>query len=273
MHSAAFPVLWTGSALVCPMTPTDMTPTAASVSWHGSRLIRCLNELTVSNVALSPGQFAGRLGQLVDLADSISISAVHARLHRQVFEPAGAPRRAIVDQFLRVRRSLIQSVVASCAGQPGTSRIRLPPAAAELPPDAETAAAPYMKFYAAHQRDIDPRIQRLHADIRAAAAGLSPELAQLGALDEVMTNTLSLHRRKFFSAVPRLLGRRFRQGFEACRRTPPDNRHGAAPWDHFHREICTEMRGLLLAEIETRLLPVIGLIEAVNAEENPDIHE
>ena len=252
---------------------TDMTPTTASVSWHGSRLIRCLNDLSRSHVSLSPGQFAGRLGQLVDLADSISISAAHARLHRQAFEPSGAPRQAILDQFLRVRRSMIESVVASCAGQPGASRIRLPAAAEDLPADAATAVAPYMKFYTAHQRDIDPRIQRLHADVRDAAAGLSPELAQLGALDEVMSNTLSLHRRKFFGAVPRLLGRHFRQGFEECRQARSDERPGPRSWRHFHQQSCTEMRGLLLAEVETRLLAVMGLIEAVNTEVDHKIDE
>jgi hypothetical protein len=222
--------------------------------------------LSVADVSLSPGQFAGRLGQLVDLADSISISTVHARLNREPFEPTGASRQGILDEFLRARRSMIRSVVASCAGQPGASRIRLPAAATDLPAEAETAVAPYLKFYAAHQRDIDPRIQRLHADVRNAVAGLSPELAQLGALDEVMTNTLSRHRRQFFGAVPRLLRRRIRQGFEECQRTRPDGRTGPTLWGRFQLQVCTEMRALLLAEIETRLLPVIGLIEAASGD-------
>ena len=249
------------------MITTAKPPTTASATWHGSRLVRCLDELSVADAALSPGQFSRRLGQLVDLADSISISTVHARLHRLPFEPTGASRQGILDEFLRVRRSMIRSVIASCAGQPGASRIRPPAIATDLPAEAETAVAPYLQFYAAHQRDIDPRVQRLHADVRHAAAGLSPELAQLGALDEVMTNTLSRHRRTFFAAVPRLLRRRIRQGLEECQQTRPDSRTGATLWGRFQLQLRSEMRALLLAEIETRLLPVIGLIEAASSEE------
>lgn len=229
--------------------------------------------MSVSNVTLSPKQFAGRLGQLVDLADSISISSAHAELQRQVFEPGGASRQAIVDEFLRVRRSIMRSVISSCAGQTGASRARLPEAMAELPPDVATAYAPYMKFYVAHQRDIDPRVQRLLADTRESVAGLSPNLAQLCTLDEVVGNTLSLHRRKFFGAVPRLLARRFEQGFNEHKRARSDGQSGPTSWDQFHRQFCAEMRGLLLAEIETRLLPVTGLIEAINTEEDHNTDE
>jgi hypothetical protein len=250
-----------------------MTQATASVSWNGSRLIRFLTELSVSNVTLSPKQFADRLGQLVDLADSISISTAHARLQRQVFEPSGASRQAILDEFLRVRRSLMQSVINSCAGQAGPSRIRLPAVMEDLPPDVKTAYAPYLKFYAAHQRDMDPRVQRLQADIRESAAGLSPELAQLCSLDEVIGNTLSLHRRKLFGAVPRLLARRFEQGFDAYQQALSGSRSGHASWPDFHRQFCAEMRGLLLAEIETRLLPVTGLIETINTEVDQKIDE
>lgn len=250
-----------------------MTQATAPVSWNGSRLIRVLTELSGSTVTLSPKQFAGRLGQLVDLADSISISTAHGELQGQVFEPGGASRQAILDEFLRVRRSIMQSVISSCSGQAGPSRVRLPAAMADLPPDAATAYAPYAQFYVAHQRDIDPRVQRLLADTRESVAGLSPRLAQLCTLDEVIGNTLALHRRKFFGAVPRLLARRFEQGFNEHQQAQSGGQSGHVSWPDFHRQFCAEMRGLLLAEIETRLLPVTGLIEAINTEEDHKIDE
>ena len=40
-----------------------------------------------------------------------------------------------------------------------------------------------------------------------------------------------------------------------------------------HQRISREMQGLLLAEIEVRLLPVLGIIEALNEEADKNIYE
>ena len=44
-------------------------------------------------------------------------------------------------------------------------------------------------------------------------------------------------------------------------------------WQQVHQQLCSKMQELLLAEIEARLLPVLGLIEATNEHSDNTQHE
>ncbi len=191
---------------------------------------------------------------MIDLADSISLSTALGKLPAMAFEPGadGDGDEPVRERFLSVRTSIIQSVIKSFDPGEGSARIKLPPPPADAPPDAAAAYEPYLRFYRAHQREIDRRVQAVQSQVRAAAAGLAPELARLAALDAALGETLVLHTRKFFAVIPRLLGKHFEQ------------LAGERPPIEWYERFCGDMRGLLLAEIETRLLPVLGLIEALN---------
>ena len=240
-----------------------MTQASSQLSLNGSRLIRHLTDLEVPYVARSPRHFAGRLGRLIDLADSISLSTALGKLPAMAFEPvAVAADEPVRERFLSARTSIIQSVIRSFDPGAGIARIKLPPAPpADAPPDEAAAYEPYLRFYRAHQREIDLRVQRVQSQVRAAAAGLSPELARLAALDAVLGETLALHTRKYFAVIPRLLSKHFAQ------------LAGEYPPAESHERFCGDMRELLLAEIETRLLPVLGLIEALNTHTEKNTYE
>ena len=238
-----------------------MTQASSQLSLNGSRLVRFLTELAVTDVEISHSHFAGRLGQLIDLADSITLSNAHSKLPTMAFEPATVATAAVTDKFLSIRTTIIRSVISSFDPAAGASRIKLPVPRAESPSDTAAAYEPYLRFYRAHQREFDLRIQRLQLQVREAATGLSPELAQLAALDSVLNDTLTLHTRKFFTAIPRLLGKHFEQ------------LAGEYPPMELHERFCDDMQGLLLAEIETRLLPVLGLIEALNTHTDKNTYE
>lgn len=223
-----------------------MTQASPHLAPSGSRLVRFLTDLDVSATAVSHKHFAQRLGQLIDLADSISISSAHGKLRSMAFESRTVSNEAVQREFLRARTAMMQSVIDSFDTGAGTSRIKLPPPTA--------ASEPYLKFYAAHQRQIDLKILRLQAQVRDAVAGLSPGLAQLCALDTALGDTLAVHSRKFFALVPGLLQQYLEPLLD-------ENQDQLAP---LHERLCAKMQGLLLAEIEARLLPVLGLIEATN---------
>ena len=133
---------------------------------------------------------------------------------------------------------------------------------------------PYRRFYSAHQAEMSYRVQDMQGRVREAASCLSPELAQLAMLDKTFEKLLTHRAREFFAVVPKqLLRKRFdflrqelRQEHQV-RKTGVEQDDDPLTWvepsgwlDKFYRE----MRELLLAELEVRLQPVLGLIETLN---------
>ena len=123
------------------------------------------------------------------------------------FEASGVPCDDIRDEFLKVRSNLMQSIMTSFSpSAAGPSRLKLPTVDPREISGTEKACEPYLRFYAGHQRQIDFNIQKLRAEVRQVASGLSPALAQLAALDKTLGSTLSPHARKSFAAIPGLSG-------------------------------------------------------------------
>jgi hypothetical protein len=104
--------------------------------------------------------------------------------------------------------------------------------------------------------------------VRATLAGASPALAKLAAMDAVMEQVVGERERALLATVPRWL----EQHFDRLRRdhgeTPADTPAPDAPpapgkpagWQDM---FCQDVRGVLLAELDLRLQPVEGLLEAL----------
>ena len=154
----------------------------------------------------------------------------------------------------QARAALTEAIRASTT--PGTrARIKWPQPAAESPDDIAADYTPYHRFYLAHQREMETRIGVLRAAVRDALAADVPELRQLAALDAAFDKALGQRERSLLAKVPLLLEKRFVQLREA---------HPASGGlEIFARE----MQGVLLAELETRLQPVTGLIETLSHKE------
>ncbi len=213
-----------------------------------SRLVSELIQLSGRAVALPPRQFADRLGSLIDLSNSVALSATLAGLRRKPFEaiPGGAQRSR--EDFLKVHSAMVSAVMRSLVPGSGPSRIKWPQAE-----DGGTAplAAAYGKFYASHQREMDGRVRGLQERVRDNLMGASPALAELAQLDAALNDALAVHSRQLFSAIPGVVISRAEHllGSEAGDITP---------------RIRADIQGLLLAEVEARLLPVQGLVEALD---------
>ncbi|MEH6582839.1 MAG: DUF3348 family protein [Halioglobus sp.] len=241
-----------------------MSQPSPQVSQSSSRLVRFLSDLTLPDVQVTHRQFSERLAQLIDLPDSIALASAHGNLTTLPFEPASASGEEIREEFLQARTSMLQKVISSFAPGSGTSRIRLPASTAGIPLADEARAEPYLKFYMAHQRQMDFAVQNLRGRVREALTGLSPQLAQLAALDTALGDTLSIHARKFFATVPRLLEQRFSALVDEFQHKPPLSQDQPNDWPQLMQRFGVEMQGLLLAEVEARLLPVLGMVEAIN---------
>ncbi len=220
--------------------------------------------------------FAEKLGQWLDVADAIAVSAaLHARPAPAVDSAAGpAGERAVAVSAIdaectRVRTVLAAAIAKGCAARAGEARLALsaPTAATE----SALAYAPFYRFYLGQQREMDTLIGPLRSQVRAALTGASPTLKQLAALDGVLGETLSARERRLLATVPLLFEKRFAQLFEAHRQTLRDTRHSddadlwMAPGGWLAR-FRDDLQNVLLAELALRLQPVVGLIEAFSNE-------
>jgi hypothetical protein len=246
------------------MTQASLLSSAHQSHAKSSSLVRFLAELLGADAQLPHQRFIERLGQSFDLADSIKISAVHAKRCDEVEEPLTADLDAIKGEFARVRASIVSGAVQSFVPSDAATRTRFPEVRVEMTLEAAMQAEPYVSFYLAQQRNIDFRIRELHASTRDALAALSPQLARLAALDAVLADPLSTTVRRSFATVPRLLRRRFETLLDEYQKKRPEPSSAREVWLQSLGELRVEMQGLLLAEIETRLLPTLGLIEAID---------
>ena len=235
-------------------------------SFDSSRLIRALSDL-VSTDATPPRQsFADRLGQWLDFADAIALFSALNGSTDAAGGPATAEHPALRDEFARVRGALLDSINTDGVLTPGKARIRLPAPAWHASTPGAADYLPYHRYYLAHQRDLGAAIAPLRASVRAGLAQRAPALRQLAALDGVLDQALAPRERSLLATVPQLLGRRFEQLHQAHRNaltTPDDPARWLQPGAWLHT-FCQDMRVVLRAELELRLQPVAGLLEALN---------
>jgi hypothetical protein len=218
-------------------------------------------------------EFAEKLGQWVHFADAITLSAVHsdgiASVPVMLPERQSATRTAVAAEFDRIQALLVNSITQSCLPGKGKTHIKLPAPPFDLPLDLKAAYAPYGRFYDAHQRDMEMSIQPLRVNVRAALAKLSPALRKLAELDAMFEKILRDRERQLLAKIPVLLKQRFAQLFNEHQQKladvqQPDKPAGWMQTGGWLARFCHDMQMLLLAEMELRLQPTMGLIEACN---------
>jgi hypothetical protein len=226
-----------------------------------------------TDIHISPKQFTEKLGALIDLSDSFALSETLRGLPRQAFEAKADTIETIKDEFLQARKAMMAAIIKSFVPDAGTLPFKL--ALPDEDPLREQAAdkkadfAPYLRLYAIHQGEMDFNIQKLRVKLRQVLSGRSAELAQLATLDAALGDALAAHTRKLFSLIPGLLGERFQHLFNEHQQAlashqqenSPDLPEQTARW---LEKAYQEMQELLLAELEFRLLPLVGLIEALD---------
>ncbi len=239
-----------------------MTRTVTRSNLHRSSLVRVLSDLGLVDTRAPSGAFAEQLGQWVDIASAIGLRAAHQA------DPAARPTSASVAPALEQELARLRSALEATISKPhlaGAARTRLdlpkPGASAEQ----TLAFEPYRRYYQAHQREMDLKIPPLRSRLREALAGTSPELAQLAALDAALDGILSTREGPLLASLPGLLEKRFKQLQQL----------GAA--DHEMKPTgwlagyCKELQGVLLAELDLRLQPCVGLLEARLSTTTPSI--
>lgn len=241
-----------------------MTQDTALQAADGSRLLRTLGQLGVLDLAVAEQALTAQLAGHINFSASIKLATALGKVEGEVFQPADVAQPTPRETFLRLRSTIVSSLLASFAAKPVRTHLKLPALEAQPPEDVGAAYAPYLRFYTGQQRMLEAKVQNLHLQVRDATAMLSPRLAQLCFLEAAMGDTLAPMARKAFSYTPRLLEQRFRNLVERYRAQASDSEVTA--WTSWQQQFHGELRELLLAELEARLLPTLGLVEAINPE-------
>ena len=248
---------------------------------NSSRLIRFLTENDMIGAASRAEDVGHQLGDWLNFRQAIALHSLLGREPQSLSAPlrraALMTPQALSQHVQNVRAALEQSIVQGAAQGSGLSRIDMPRAELDEPIDPKTVFEPYRRFIAAHQRQMEAVIGTLRQQVRGQLSK-QPALQALAALDAQFENILNDREALLLGKVAKLLEKRFVQALkqhlkkqaqaetlassdEACVTTAP-----TALTTHWLTPLRQELRAALLAELDTRLQPTLGLLEAFHTE-------
>mgnify|MGYP000137798836 CR=1 FL=1 len=241
----------------------------------GSKLVRFLSEYEISNVEVSHKNFAERLGLLVDLSDSVTLSeslrAIPKMVHKTAEVVAEKEGDNLVQAFLKQRSAVLESILKSFDSKAVFIQFKLPIPKSNTSIEEAIKFDQYQRFYLLHQSELDFKIEQIRSFVRKVISEYSLNLAQLAELDKTFSKSMTIHTRKRFSVVPQLLKVRFDQLYSDYCDSLSESTCVDKPifWvtkNGWLTQFYSEMQQILLAEFEVRLEPIIGLVEAYNEE-------
>lgn len=203
------------------------------------KLVRLLGHwFPVEDSDTSRQDFAQRLGQWLNAFDAVRLDGALHVIRKFAPQPPQTPQAATVAMLDEALRSVRVALLA------------LSPA---FPVDeAAKGFDSCRQRYLDCQRQMELKIAPLRAQVRQVLAQSSTRLKQLAALDAVLEHVLEGSARRLMATVPTLLERRF----EHLCSTQQAHTFGQ------------EFQAVLQAEIDMRLQPVMGLLEALHKHEN-----
>lgn len=204
-------------------------------TFSSSTLVRTLGEWNPVDAEASGPDFAERLSLWLDAFDAIRLQSAHQAIRgiRAAAPHPPAQRRDhrtgdLAEDLRRVRATLARAIAQ--------------------PVDAEEGAgyAPWQQRHAQLQRQVELLTAPLREHARQVLSRASPGLHRLAALDATLEGMLAPREQDLLPAVGALLQRRHAQLREAGRL----------------QDFPKEWRQAVLAELDLRLEPVTGLVEA-----------
>jgi len=252
-----------------------MTRILTRTNFHSSKLIRVLTDLALVDAAEPGAGFAEELSLWVDLNHAITLRTLHNASSTITANPPVMPSMSqpvtcgatLREEFSRVRRSLVSAFEKNGAASVARAHTELHRSQAGESLDLAMAYEPFRRFYAAQQRDMGLNSRALRTQARAALAEVSSAHKTLAHLDATFDGALSDREGKLLATVPRLLERRFAQRYKNHQQQLAD----AGQDDHpalwmkpgaWLADFCQELQAVLLAELDVRLQPTLGLMEA-----------
>lgn len=256
-----------------------MTRALPRTHFNSSRLTRFLTESAMIDAAPVTDDVGQKLGDWLNFRQAIALHGVlNPEPQPAAQQPAHLRRagvmtpEALTRHVDKVRAQLEQSISQGAPSGSGLARIDMPPAELDEPIEPKTAYEAYRRFYAAHQRQMEVSIQTLRSQVRGQLSKSAPSLQQLATLDAAFENILSEREAVLLGKVSKMLEKRFAQALKQhlnkqadalVEGSDPASATTVSPmaWLVPLRQA---LRTALLAELDTRLQPVLGLLEAFN---------
>jgi hypothetical protein len=168
------------------------------------------------------------------------------------------------DELARARTALIETITGAAGGK---ARIKLPQLTPGTPVEVLADFTPYRRYTLAQQRNMAASIGPLRVKAREALASCSAGLRQLAELDATLDQTLGNRESDLLATVPSLLEKRFEKLQQTHQATLVESGKTDDPEQWFLPGgwlalFCRNLQDVLLAELDVRLQPVTGLIEA-----------
>lgn len=240
------------------MVASGMTRDVPRGRFHRSRLIRVLEDMALADLAESRQSLGDRLGQWLDFKDAISLySVLHGGSSEGMDRSGqGMDVAGLRAEFDRVRASLMDAIRSDKQIDPS-----MVAASAHFSTESAVEFIPYHRSYLAHQRSMQTAAANLRTQVRMAASTCSPALRRLAALDGELERALGVRERGLLAALPMFLGKRFETLLTQAMEGGDDPAPGV-----WLAAFCRDVQTVLFAELDLRLQPALGLLEAFDKE-------
>lgn len=250
-----------------------MTRALTRTHFHSSQLIRTLADLAVLETTGPAAAFGEKLGLWIDFADAITLTGV---LNTNTLDAPSAVQAlvgpSVADEFAKARAALAGGITKSSAPNTGRTRAELSWPTLDEPLEDPKVYTPLRRYHQAHQRDMENSARSLRAKVREGVAAAAPQLRQLVALDAAYEGILIEREARLLATLPSLMEKRFNQLRKAYLQTQPADDKPAL-WMQpgaWLARFCTELQTVLLAELDLRLQPAVGLLEALHNQTTPE---
>lgn len=258
---------------------------------EGSPLMQRLRELSLLDGTLPHARFVTTVGKFIVFSEAMTLAEFLSDI--AYGEPKAAKSAEteatklglddLKQHYLEARREMMRFIVQSFITENCPVSMRLPLATDLTFSEGDKGLGSYQRFYQLHQSEMQSSILKLQTYIRRYLANYSDHLAQLAALDHKLSNVLAAYSRKAFGIIPLLFAKRFRYlctepvNVQQSAARPKkkkqllgDQQQGIPEQDRAEKGLqmfFLEMQSVLLAELDIRLQPTLGLIEALAIEE------
>ncbi|PUE41826.1 DUF3348 family protein [Limnohabitans sp. Bal53] len=280
-----------------------MTRALPRASLYSASLVRFLTENAMLAPARQAEDVGQKLGDWLDFRQAIALHGVlnpetaphqpSAATPPHVRRMALIAPEALARHVDKVRAQLVESITRGAPVGSGLARIDMPAPVLDEPVEIKTAFEPYRRFISAHQRQMESTLRSLRAQLRLQLSQRASAGQPLAALDGAFENILAEREAALLGKTSKLLEKRFVQALKAHMQvqaqalavtlaaetamatdedTDPIDAMASAPNDtpkadpsSWLMPLRQTIRQALLAELDTRLQPTLGLLEALTS--------
>jgi hypothetical protein len=280
-----------------------MTRALPRASLYSASLVRFLTENAMLAPARQAEDVGQKLGDWLDFRQAIALHGVlnpetappqpSATPPNHVRRMALIAPEALARHVDKMRAQLVESITRGAPAGSGLARIDMPAPVLDEPVEIKIAFEPYRRFISAHQRQMESSLRSLRAQLRLQLSQRASAGQQLAALDAAFENILAEREAALLGKTCKLLEKRFVQALKAHMQAqdqavpvtlaaetafatdkatddidaiaPAPNAPPKAHPSSWLMPFRQTIRQALLAELDTRLQPTLGLLEALTS--------